>query len=57
MIVPKQENRVAVGTGSIIGGLLIALFGASTCWVYIGLLVNVWGGVVIGAYLKDRNTS
>ena len=57
MIIPKQKNRVAVGIGSIIGGLLIALFGAGTYWMYVGLLVNVWGGVVIGAYLKDRNTS
>ncbi|MEO0364345.1 MAG: hypothetical protein AAF265_02510 [Pseudomonadota bacterium] len=57
MIVPKQENRVAVGVGSIIGGLLIALFGAGTYWMYFGLSVNVWGGIVIGAYLKDRNTS
>lgn len=57
VIVPKQENRIAAGIGSIIGGLLIALFGAGTCWMYVGLLANVWGGVVIGAYLKDRNTS
>jgi predicted MFS family arabinose efflux permease len=56
-IVPKQENRVAVGIGSIIGGLLIALFGAGTYWMYIGLFANVWGAVVIGAYLKDRNAS
>jgi hypothetical protein len=57
MIVPKQENRVVVGIASIIGGLLIALFGAGTYWMYIGLFVNVWGAVVVGAYIKDRNSS
>ena len=57
MIVPKQENRVVVGIGSIIGGLLIALFGGGTFWMYFGLALNVWGAAVIGAYLKDRGTS
>ncbi len=55
MIVPKQENRAVVGIGSIIGGLLIALFGAGTYWMYAGLLVNVWGAVVFGIYLKNRS--
>ena len=54
----KLNKQLKLTTGVIVmlGGLYVVSFYSGTNWFYAGLLAAIWGGGIIGDWLRNRHS-